>query len=116
MRTRKKYPYDPVKGKEKNRAQYLKHRDRILAKRRESFRRDLYGLEPADYLKLVDGQGGKCPVCGDKLSDGCVDHDHQTGRVRGVLCRKCNAALGLLRDSEALCESASLYLRSRRVY
>lgn len=115
FRSRKRYHYDPVRGKEKNRAQYIKHRDRILAKRRDQFRLDLYGLSPDGFRTLLDAQSGKCLICGvDVTQDGCVDHDHSTGVVRGVLCRKCNAAIGLLRDSEALCESASLYLRSHR--
>ncbi len=40
----------------------------------------------------------------------CVDHDHQTGFVRGLLCRDCNAALGLFKDSQEILERAIGYL------
>lgn len=63
-----------------------------------------YGLEAGDYARLHAGQAGVCAICQRatgrtrRLS---VDHDHRTGRVRGLLCRPCNDMLGHARDSEA---------------
>lgn len=74
-----------------------------------------YGLSPQDYTKLLEAQGGKCAICGradpGRGKEWPVDHDHNTGAVRGLLCWKCNSALGMLRDSPELCEAAARYLR-----
>lgn len=62
----------------------------------------LYGLQVADYQALVDRTGGKCPLCNKphcpEQKRGClyVDHDHATGKIRGVLCLSCNGNLGWL--------------------
>jgi hypothetical protein len=54
-------------------------------------------------------QNGLCLIC--KINSAlCVDHDHVTGRVRGILCRNCNQAIGLLQDSSIICFAAGEYL------
>jgi len=59
--------------------------------------------------KLLDAQGGKCPVCGDVLKNGHLDHDHRTGQLRGLLCKGCNIGLGFLRDDPATLRRAADY-------
>jgi len=56
-----------------------------------------YGLEPGQYDALLSSQGGRCAICGNKPVKRrlAVDHDHITGRVRGLLCMRCNRALGM---------------------
>lgn len=65
---------------------------------------------------MLEAQGGCCAICkapkGNKL---CVDHDHRTGKVRGLLCSNCNAGLGMFKDSEDLLQSAKGYLNNRTV-
>lgn len=56
-----------------------------------------YGMTPAEFEERVKSQGGLCAICRRKAAVQ-VDHDHETGIVRGVLCLHCNAALGALRD------------------
>jgi len=63
-----------------------------------------YGITHQDYLDMLDEQEHKCAVCGlpeEKNFNGklCVDHNHKTGKVRGLLCNPCNKALGLAMDS-----------------
>ena len=65
-----------------------------------------YGISAADVDDLVKRQGGVCPLCGRENPEH-VDHDHDTGRVRGVLCFNCNGGLGQFRDS---LENAVSYL------
>ena len=60
-----------------------------------------YGLQPGDYDRLYEAQGGRCAICGvgrGKSKKLAVDHDHETGEVRGLLDTNCNRAIGLYRD------------------
>jgi len=73
-----------------------------------------YGISVEQYSSILIEQGGGCAIChastnvlGRALY---VDHDHKTGKVRGLLCHKCNTGLGSFRDSPALTRSATLYL------
>ena len=54
-----------------------------------------YGISVGEYDGLFQLQNGKCAVCG-KEGKLLVDHDHTTGRVRGLLCHECNIVLGFL--------------------
>lgn len=68
-----------------------------------------------DYGNLKKLQGGGCSVCGAEKFDEnggrlAIDHNHQTGEVRGLLCRNCNAGLGLFRDDPFLLRMAIIYL------
>lgn len=71
-----------------------------------------YGLKPGEYEALVEAQGGRCAIC-EVAPEGNlrVDHDHETGEVRGLLCHPCNAGIGLLRDNPVLLLKAANYLK-----
>lgn len=86
-------------------------RKRLEATERGRLRRD-YGLDTEAYLGMFEEQEGKCLICKQKLVRGhtCVDHDHSTGEVRGLLCRHCNAGLGQFHDSPTLLLDAAQYL------
>ena len=78
---------------------------------REGHLRRKYGLTQNMFEALVLAQLGHCAICG--VSEGMdlhVDHDHQTKKVRGLLCGKCNKAIGLLNDDPELLTSARTYL------
>jgi hypothetical protein len=51
-----------------------------------------------EWTKLLKKQNGKCLICEEVLKQPCVDHDHETGKVRGLLCRICNLKLQALED------------------
>lgn len=76
-----------------------------------------YGLTPDEYDRLLAAQGGSCAICradspGGKHDDHFhVDHDHETGKVRGLLCNKCNVALGVFGDNLGGIERVVEYLR-----
>jgi hypothetical protein len=78
-----------------------------------------YGIDMAEYERMLDEQGGRCQICGDegftmakhhKLKL-VVDHCHTTGKVRGLLCHNCNRALGLFHDSTESLQRAIEYLQ-----
>ena len=73
-----------------------------------------YGLSPSQYYDLWAKQDGKCAICGDEMKEETylrVDHDEQTGEVRGLLCDSCNKGLGFFRDNIKTLESAIKYLK-----
>ena len=76
-----------------------------------------YGLTRSQYETLLYLQGGRCAICrrgpeGSGKKRLTVDHDHETGEVRGLLCNHCNAAIGNLRDDPLVVRAAAAYLES----
>jgi hypothetical protein len=79
----------------------------------------LYGITPEDYCRLLEAQGGCCAVCGSQEAGGRgkrfhVDHDHETGQVRGLLCHACNTGLGALGEDVTRLMAAAAYLLERQ--
>ena len=72
-----------------------------------------YNLTSEKWLEIWKFQGKKCAICEKSFngtSDACIDHNHQTGEIRGLLCRQCNAALGLFKDDLETLNNAIKYL------
>lgn len=73
-----------------------------------------YGITAAEFDQMLAAQGGGCAICETDVNPDsrslAVDHCHKTGKVRGILCGRCNKALGLLRDDVLLFEKAVTYL------
>ena len=78
-----------------------------------------YGISIEEYEQMNEAQGGLCQICGDPQGgkhahmDLFVDHDHETGEVRGLLCHGCNVALGSMRDDPTLLRKAANYLEKQ---
>lgn len=87
------------------------------AKRVQGWRRR-YGITDADYQRMLAAQGGVCAICsrGPDTVDGLlhIDHDHMTGRVRALLCKKCNTALGNIQDNAEVVARMTKYLESHQ--
>ena len=69
----------------------------------------------SEYRQLLERQSGKCAICGNVSADAhyralLVDHDHVTGKIRGLLCNECNIGLGRFKDSIDLLRQAITYL------
>jgi hypothetical protein len=92
---------------------YTKHKPEFLNKCAAR----VYGITPEEYAQRTSLP---CEICGalePRGKTGCgmqVDHDHDTGELRGTLCGACNRAIGLMRDDPERLESAAAYLRSYR--
>jgi hypothetical protein len=102
---------------EKRRASWTHWRKRFPEKYFNHLLKKNYGITSDQYRDMMDRQAGGCAVCGSETSDIIgrrlhVDHCHETGRVRGLLCANCNLAIGKLQDSPDLFLRAAEYLRS----
>lgn len=78
-----------------------------------------YGLTEAGWDALVKRQGNRCAVCrtdkpGGRGERWHIDHDHVTGQVRGLLCGKCNSAIGMLQDDPEIIKAAARYVTKHR--
>ena len=82
-------------------------------KNRDYMFRKNYGISLDDYQAVLHAQGGLCVICRQPWPGKrplVVDHDHETGMVRGLLCQGCNVGLGALREDVGILESAIRYL------
>lgn len=99
----------------KTHAEYLREWGaRNKDKRRNNSLRFSYGISLDDYNKLFAAQNGKCAICNKHQSREyralCVDHNHATNKIRGLLCNNCNKNLGIL-ENKTFCLKATIYLQ-----
>lgn len=76
-------------------------------------------LTRTEYKELLEDQNYVCAICfGDEPIEKkfSVDHDHDSGEIRGLLCTRCNLGLGLFKDSIETLESATEYLMKTKIY
>jgi hypothetical protein len=104
-----------LKWQRENRDQYLQRLREYngtpakkLSNRRSHLKRK-YGLTLEAFDDLLVAQGGGCAICGNPNADN-VDHDHVTGKVRGILCFNCNIAIGQVEDDEDRLAAAMAYV------
>lgn len=87
-----------------------------VVKRAELVRRDFlrrlrkYGITEADWHAMLIAQSGRCAICRDPMDSPAIDHNHDTGAVRGLLCRPCNLTIGHALESPSRLRSAADYL------
>lgn len=104
--------------KVKNTARTYREQPKNKRSRRDTDLKRKYGIDHQEFDRMVVEQNGTCACCGgppSKNKGGSfvlhVDHDHETGNVRDLLCGPCNKALGLLRDSSKMANLAYIYLK-----
>lgn len=85
----------------------------IKKSRKDVKLRKTYGITIEQYSILLETQSGKCAICKlkEQKRELAVDHNHTTGKVRGLLCHKCNVSLGLLKESTENMESMISYVK-----
>lgn len=102
----------------KNKARRRRDKNRWKCHKRRNWRRSNISTSFTinDYNILVGKQGNKCAICNrhrlEFTQDLAVDHDHITGKIRGLLCHKCNVGLGYFKDDVLLVKKAAEYLQS----
>ena len=92
----------------------LKHPDR----HKNMMLKITYGITIEDFKSMRDAQGYKCKICqrheDELIRTLVVDHDHATGKIRGLLCNKCNLGLGMFNDNVELFNKAIEYLNQTK--
>lgn len=73
-------------------------------------RKARYGVTTQQFEDMMVAQECSCAICRVTLDRPCIDHDHDTGAVRGLLCQNCNAGIGLLKEDPAIFTAAMRYL------
>jgi hypothetical protein len=112
---------DPVKHAEAASRYREKHADKVRARMAANYRRNAtarkeysrtrkYGLSPIQFSLLRVGQQNQCAICEKQMDSPHVDHNHQTGEIRGLLCSFCNCGLGYFRDNPQSLRRAIDYL------
>ena len=109
---------------EKGKRHYVKNKPRLLEYAKNQYngvRRNCdymskYNITLKDYDEMFDKQDGVCAIC--KLPEItrrlAVDHNHKTGKVRGLLCTGCNIALGHIKDNPERLENMKMYLEEHK--
>ncbi len=114
VRDKARYESDQAIVKERSRKWVAEHpENRKLVVRKHALKRR-YGLTLDDFNAILDSQGGRCAICPATTAGYgrrfYVDHDHATGKIRGLLCHGCNSGLGNFRDSMTTVQDAAAYL------
>lgn len=111
----KENPDKIVKIREYQQTYREKNREVLAARQRER----TFGISHAEYAELHKKQNGLCAICfkpetatrNGKVKSLAVDHCHDTGKIRGLLCSDCNTGIGKLKESEKILISAIQYLK-----
>lgn len=109
---REKYSSDPM-AKVRRQFRAGRRKEANPTAQREAELKRLYGITLQDYVDMFKKQGEVCAICKEECKTKkslSVDHDHNSGKVRGLLCNRCNRALGMFQDSPPLLLRAAEYL------
>lgn len=92
-----------------------KNPDKMSVIQRRRALKSRYSLTPTDYEKMLSAQNSVCAICkiskeGSRGKRLFVDHSHATGKIRGLLCHRCNTALGCMKDNAERLREAAHYL------
>jgi hypothetical protein len=100
------------------RAYYHRNKDKCIARSKEYQLKSKYGITSDDRDAMLASQEFRCAICKDDAPGGHgtwhVDHCHDTGAVRGLLCTRCNMGLGQFRDNTEFLSNAIAYLNEPR--
>jgi hypothetical protein len=101
---------EAFKRRQMNRELY---KERRKDSTRKWYLKSTYGISQEKYLEMLESNNSSCWICNEKKDYYLhVDHDHSTGKIRGLLCHGCNNALGLLKDSKESLLRAIEYLEN----
>ncbi len=101
--------------REKTKAWIKANPEKARRSRKNTTLKRVYGINLKEYEKMLEAQQYECAICRTKKPGGMgdtfvVDHCHTTGKIRKLLCSKCNCAIGLLNENPSLFDAAKKYL------
>lgn len=110
MRRKRKWERE---NPEKVKASNKRWRENNRGKTKIAALKAVYGLSEDEFRELLDSTIGACPICEEEFGShtACIDHDHETGEIRGIICRKCNLMLGRINDDIDILLNAIEYLK-----
>jgi len=103
------------KNNQSGRIFYCENKEKVKSKNRKADLKRRFGITIEKYNQMLKQQNNVCCICGKKCITKkrlCVDHCHNTNKVRGLLCRKCNSGLGHFKDNKDILVSALEYLKN----
>lgn len=113
-RLKSNYKRTREKSREYNNNYRKKHREQFLKQQRKDSLKSKFNLTLEEYDKILIEQHNCCAICKRHISEFkksfCVDHNHITNKVRGLLCAKCNTGLGMFDDNIDILNNAIQYL------
>lgn len=110
---------------EYTRQYYLKNRDKLIAYTRKwkqdhpeetkiasgrYYRKSIYGMTDPQFQTMMLIQCGKCVICTEIMDYPHVDHNHETGQIRSLLCSFCNKGIGFFKENSAVLRAAAEYV------
>lgn len=101
----------------RNRKYHADNKAKRAQQHKEWRNKKFFGLEQGEYERMLSEQNGVCAICHNECSvkpSLAVDHDHNTGRVRGLLCSNCNNGLGRFKDNVEWLSNAIGYLNGNK--
>jgi hypothetical protein len=111
-RNKERYFADVEASRAADKARRALDKDKLAARHRQR----TYGISAEQYAEMVARCKGRCEICeAPPTRQGlCIDHDHTTGAVRGLLCGSCNQALGKLKDDPRIMRAALAYVEQHQ--
>lgn len=113
------YQLNKKKILKRNATYYSNNSEKVESQKWKYYLRYKFGIDPEQYSQMIEDQHNQCSICGYSPLDNArktaklyVDHNHTTGKIRGLLCMNCNAALGHFREDLTILKKAVNYLEN----
>ncbi len=113
--------YNPIRRERRRNDEEYRKKDNL--RRINYWLKCEYGIDLEGYNDLFEKQNGVCAICGKppdidygktRVGRLCVDHDHHTGKLRGLLCHGCNVSLGFFKDDISILQKAIDYIKKNK--
>jgi hypothetical protein len=103
---------NPEKAQEYDRQRRLENKDKFLEREHRRNLKRRFGMTVEQYEELLAFQNGVCGICGSQPNGKklAVDHCHETNKIRGLLCGRCNPAVGYVKNNPAIAQALTDYL------